>query len=243
MPMTCPSLRRSHLVAGTLFALACLPAGASGAEINEVEKFKGTITDMGVLRGTDQVGGIEYRIEGKFTCRPGSTEPPNPCSHFTSPINLADSTLTIEAFFDEVDGWGEMLLTVGDGAVIGGAPVDNADLAPVDLESSDNSKTTEAKYETPGRVRPQIRAQIKNKSGVFQFNIRLDRGLSPQVAEDDPRRFPKGCSENLPDEDGRVRTQIRTSFTIDDGVNEPVVLDFVKGWECPQPGRYHLRSR
>ena len=27
-------------------------------------------------------------------------------------------------------------------------------------------------------------------------------------------------------------TNIRTSFTISDGENEPVVLDFVKAWEC-----------
>jgi hypothetical protein len=244
MPMIRASLRRIPLAAGTAFALACLPVAAGAAEVTDIIKFKGTITDMGVLRGPNQIGGIEYRIEGKFICRPGEN-PPNPCSHFTAPLSLAGSTLTFEAFFDEIDGWGEMLLTVGEGAVIDGMPVANANLVPLTLESSSSSKATEGKYETDGRFRPQIRSQIKNKNGEFQFNIRLDRGLSPQVAEDDPRRFPKGCSENAPDDDGRIRTQVRTRFTIADqtGVHEPIVVDFLAGWECPQPGRYHLRSR
>jgi hypothetical protein len=66
----------------------------------------------------------------------------------------------------------------------------------------------------------------------------------------DPRQFPKFCFQdpNPPDPDGRLRTQIRTTFTItpfgDDGIaREPIVVDFVKGWECDKPGRYHLRSR
>jgi hypothetical protein len=243
MPMMRASLRRIPLVAGAFIALACLPPAATAAEITQVNGFKGTITDMGVLRGPDQIGGIEYRIEGKFTCRPGSSDPADPCRHFTTPITLVGSALTFEAFFDEFDGWGEMLLTVGEGAIIDGQPVDNANLVPLTLAVSRSGKATEGKYETDGRFRPQIRSQIKNKSGEFQFNIRLDRGLSPQVAEDDPRRFPKGCAENLPDADGRIRTQVRTSFTIETAGNEPIVVNFVAGWECPQPGRYHLRSR
>jgi hypothetical protein len=56
------------------------------------------------------------------------------------------------------------------------------------------------------------------------------------------RQFPKLCGLDPADKSKRIKTDIRTSFTISDGVNE-VVLDFVKAWECSQPGRYHLRSR
>ena len=68
-----------------------------------------------------------------------------------------------------------------------------ATLAP--LVSSSSSKMIEAKYETPGRFRPPMRVQIKNKDGEYQFNVRLDRGTSPQVPEGDPedRQFPKLC--------------------------------------------------
>jgi hypothetical protein len=263
--MTGASLRRILLATGSVLALACLPAAAEVAEVGTIEKFKGTITDMGVLRGFNQIGGIEYRIEGKFTCRPGVAG--DPCQHLSAPINLTNSTLTFLAFFDEVDGWGEMVLTVGEDCpnpppgsdvecvVIGGPefdnPIRNAHLLPLSLGSAGSSKATEAKYETPGRFRPQIRSQIKHKSGEFQFNIRLDRGLSPQVAEDDPRRFPNGCPNpqigvpgNPPDEDGRIRTTVRTSFSITDHVNDNVVVvNFLTGWECPQPERYHLRAR
>ena len=119
------------------------------------------------------------------------------------------------------------------------------------LISSSSSKRIEAKYETPGRFRPPMRVQIKNKNGEYQFNVRLDRGLSPQVLPDAvptallpaDRQFPQLCGVDPADKSKRAKTDIRTSFTISDGVNEPVVLDFVKAWECSQPGRYHLRSR
>ena len=100
-----------------------------------------------------------------------------------------------------------------------------------------------------------MRVQIKNKAGVYQFNVRLDRGTSPQVClpnvepcaahliKPKERQFPTACREDPLDKTDRLRTNIRTSFTISDGKNEPVVLDFVKSWECSQPGRYHLRSR
>ncbi len=127
-----------------------------------------------------------------------------------------------------------------------------ATLAP--LLSASSSKKIEAKYETPGRFRPPMRVQIKNKkNGVYKFNVRLDRGTSPQVLLPGgptdahllpaDRQFPKLCGVDPADKTNRAKTDIRTSFTIDDGVNEPVVLDFVKLWECSQPGRYHLRSR
>ena len=53
-------------LASALFAAACLPAAARAVEIDDVFQFTGTVTDIGVQRGVGQVGGIEYRIKGKF---------------------------------------------------------------------------------------------------------------------------------------------------------------------------------
>ena len=249
--MTQPLFLRLALGVATLACVAWLPASAGAAtdEISEILDFKGTATDIGVQRGPGQIGGIEYRIEGKFLT--------------DVPLDLSNSKVTFHRFLDEeVDsclpppdsstcGNGEMVLTT-----------DNADLvcsedspagceATLDpLVSSSSSKRTEGKYETPARFRPQMRVQIKNKDGEFKFNVRLDRGTSPQVLlpggpTDEhllpkERQFPHLCIEDP--EDGRRKTDIRTAFTISDGTNE-VVLDFVKAWECDKEGRYHLRSR
>jgi hypothetical protein len=229
-------LRRISPFLATLAGLACLPSAASAVEINDVFEFKGTVTDIGVQRGPGQIGGIEYRIEGKFEY----DDPLNP-------LDLTKSKVTFHNLFDEhlPGGNGEMVLTT-----------DNADLVCPDdperpggcvpllapLVSARSSKRTEAKYETPARFRPQMRVQIKNTNGEYQFNVRLDRGLSPQVPPGDPRQFPRLCAVDPAGKSKRPLTEIRTSFTISDGKNE-VVLDFVKDWECDQPGRYHLRSR
>jgi hypothetical protein len=82
---------------------------------------------------------------------------------------------------------------------------------------------------------------------VYKFSVRLDRGLSPQVppvGDADPKRqFPQLCAVDPLGKSRRPVTEIRHSFTISDGKNEPVTLDFTKDWECDPPGRYHLRSR
>jgi hypothetical protein len=235
MPMMRAFARRTHLALGALFAVAWLPAAAGAVEINDVFEFRGTVTDIGVQRGPGQIGGIEYRIEGKF--------------EYDGPLDLTNSTIVFHNLFDEYlpGGNGEMVLTT-----------DNADLVCPDdpprpgcvpqlapLVSSSSSKRIEAKYETPGRFRPPMRVQIKNKDGEYQFNVRLDRGLSPQVPPGDPehRQFPRLCSLDPTSKSKRPLTEIRHRFTISDGKNEPVVIDIVKDWECDQPGRYHLRSR
>jgi hypothetical protein len=241
MLMTQPLFLRRALGLATLACLACLPAAASAIEINDVFAFKGTTTDIGVQRGPGQIGGIEYRIEGKF--------------EYDGPLDLTRSTVTFHHFLDEhlPGGNGEMVLTTDNADLVCPEPPGDcvATLAP--LLSSSSSKRVEAKYETPGRFRPPMRVQIKNKAGVYQFNVRLDRGTSPQVCLPNvapcdahllppDRQFPKLCGVDPLDKSTRATTDIRTSFTISDGVNE-VVLDFVKAWECSQPGRYHLRSR
>jgi hypothetical protein len=243
MLMTQPLFLRRALGCATLACLACLPAAASAVEINDIFAFKGTTTDIGVQRGPGQIGGIEYRIEGKF--------------EWDGPLDLTKSTVTFHHFLDEYlpGGNGEMVLTTDNADLVCPEPNPGdcvATLAP--LLSASSSKPNEGKYETPGRFRPPMRVQIKNKAGVYQFNVRLDRGTSPQVCfpNEAPcdahlvspdRQFPKLCGVDPLDKSKRAKTDIRTSFTISDGKNEPVLLDFVKSWECSQPGRYHLRSR
>lgn len=243
--MTQPLSLRLALGFATLACLACLPAAASAVEINDVFDFKGTVTDIGVQRGPGQIGGIEYRIEGKFD--------------YDGPLDLTKSTLTFHILFDEYleGGNGEMVLTTDNADLVCPEPAGDCalikDVSMPTLLSATSSKKIEGKYETPGRFRPPVRVQIKNKNGEYQFNVRLDRGTSPQVLLPGgptdahllpaDRQFPKLCGIDPLDKSKRAKTDIRSSFTISDGVNAPVVLDFVKAWECSQPGRYHLRAR
>jgi hypothetical protein len=189
--------------------------------ITEVTKFNGTVTDVGVVRGPGQIGGVEYRIKGKFT--------------YTGPIDLTSSTFTLEQAFVEPDsapgagdGAGE-LMRQSQGL---GGPETDPPLVPITLLSN-HGESDEAKYDTPGRFRPQIRVKVKNKEGEFEFDVRLDRGLM--------RQRPKRCAL---ESDGRTRTLITISFTIaDDRGNPPLTVTTTNKWECSQPDRYHMRSR
>ena len=49
-------------VRGAVIAIACLPTAASAID---VFKFTGTATDIGIQRGPNQVGGVEFRLQGK----------------------------------------------------------------------------------------------------------------------------------------------------------------------------------
>jgi hypothetical protein len=265
--MTQPSYRSLALGLAAAASIAWLPSAAGAVDITEVLGFKGTATDIGVQRGVNQIGGIEYRIEGKFV--------------YNGPMNLTNSTITFHRLLDEIEqfdhdegeilpGNGEMVLTIDNHDLVCVPGDTDCVLEPgfgmPTLVSSKSSKAIEGKYETPARFRPQVRVQIKNKQGVYQFNIRLDRGLSPQVGSPNgnapdvsceetedgerprpcafppERQFPNRCSVDPNNPSGRETTDIRTSFTISDGVNT-LDVDFVRPWECSQEGRYHLRSR
>src|SRR5262245_63402846 len=105
--MTQSSHRRLPLVFATLASLVCLPAVAGAVEIveiNDVFDFKGTATDIGVQRGPGQIGGIEYRIEGKFET--------------DVPLDLSKSTVTFHRFLDEEGGNGEMVLTTNNADLV-----------------------------------------------------------------------------------------------------------------------------
>ncbi len=209
----------SLAVAATLFATGLVPAARADL-ITDVTKFNGTITDVGVVRGPGQTGGVEYRIKGTFA--------------YTGPLDLTSSTFTIDQFFVEPDstpgagdGAGE-LMRQSQGL---GGPETDPLLAPITLLSN-HGEADEAKYDTVGRFRPQIKIKVKQKEETVEFDVRLDRGMM--------RTRPKRCTL---ESDGRTRTPITIGFTINDNVHLPLTVTFTKKWECPQEGRYHLRAR
>ncbi len=201
-----------------VFALGSVPA-ARADMITAITKFNGTITDVGVIRGPGQTGGVEYRIRGVF--------------EYPGPIDLTNSTLTIQQFFVEPDsaqgandGAGE-LMRQSQGF---GGPESDPLLAPIAIPLR-KGEEDEAKYETV-RFRPQIVAKIKTKGTLVEFDIRGDRGMM--------RERPQRCTR---ESDNRTRTPITISFTIGDAADTPITVLFTRAWECPQEGRYHLRAR
>ena len=118
--------------------------------VTDVKKFTGTITDVGVVRGPGQTGGVEYRIHGVFT----------------SPLALAldNSTFTIEEFFVEPNGAGE-LMRASQGPADKG-PEGDPLLAPITLTSSQGDPD-DATFETPGRFRPQIKVKVVRQTEFY----------------------------------------------------------------------------
>src|SRR5262245_7254309 len=81
------------LVASLSFLALMSLAGVRGVHadvVDVVAKYNGTITDVGVIRGPLQTGGVEYRIRGEVIS--------------SVDIDLNNATLTIEEFFVELDG-------------------------------------------------------------------------------------------------------------------------------------------
>jgi hypothetical protein len=211
----------------TLFA--AVPAVQADL-VTEVTKFTGTVTDVGVVRGPLQTGGVEYRIHGQFT----------------SPLDLAlnNSTFTIEKFFVELDGAGELMRGSQGPKELG--PEGDPLLKPCGLQTPEctlnasKGDPDDATFDTPGRFRPQIKVKIErdevNDSDLnkYKFDVRLDRGMM--------RTRPIRCH---PESDGRSRTLMLISFTITDKGNpdHALTVTFQKAWECSQPDRYHMRSR
>src|SRR5262249_20464493 len=114
--------------------------------------------DIGIQRGPDQVGGVEFRLQGDFA--------------YDGPIDLRHSTVTLFQLFAEMGngGAGELIKTVN-----------AANFLPITLASSKNSQVDEALYQSPSAFRPQLRFQFERKAGdVWEFKLRLDRGLARQ---------------------------------------------------------------
>jgi hypothetical protein len=204
------------LAAVTLFAV--VPAVQADL-VTDVTNFTGTVTDVGVVRGPGQTGGVEYRIHGEFT---------SPLE-----ITMKTSTFLIEKFFYEPDGAGE-LMRASQGP---GGPETDPLLAPITLPATQGD-LDDVTYNTPGRFRPQIKAKIErgtvavNGQFNYKFDVRLDRGMM--------RTRPILCAL---ESDGRTRTLISISFTITDSNAHPLIVSFTKPWECTQPDRYHMRAR
>jgi len=232
---------------GALFAafmsVASLPATATAVDVFD---FKGTVIDIGVIRGPHQIGGVEYRIEGKFCYDPRPVGEGG-----NGPLDLSDSTITFNKMFDQVDQLNLVALPQSLGGKAGAGElittIDNAPLLPISLGADDSSEPDEAKYFTDGRFRPQFRVQIESKNSgecppptsEFQFNVRMDRALAQS------RPFLALCVVDPSDKRSKtLKTLIRQNFTVNDHKNPlPLVVDIVKPWECMQPDRYHMRAR
>jgi hypothetical protein len=202
------SILRSALVALATSALTTL-TGAAPAPALDLTYFKGSITDVGVQRGPGQVGGVEFRVEGEFT--------------YLGAMDLSKATLTLDRLFDEsAAGGGQELMKT----------IDDASFLPFfGMVRSRSSKTDEGKWES-GRFRPQMRMQIENNDGEWEFKFKLDRGLM--------RERPSLCVFDPVTR--KEYTSITFGFTLDDGTNV-LPIETTRVWECVKEGRYHMRSR
>lgn len=208
----------------TLFAV--VPAVQADLVL-DVTKFTGTITDVGVVRGPGQTGGVEYRIRGEFKS--------------TVNIDLRNSTFTIEKFFAQHGSPTGELMRQSQGL---GLPSTDPFLTLQERTLAvSQGDADDATYDSPGRFRPQIRVKVEKDEddeddGTFnyKFDVRLDRGMM-RVRPD-----PTLC---FLESDKRIRTGIDIRFTITDksDTTHPMTVSFTKLWECSQPDRYHLRSR
>jgi hypothetical protein len=191
-------------VLGAVIAIACLPTAASAID---VFKFTGTATDIGIQRGPNQVGGVEFRIQGNF--------------QYHGPIDLSRATATFHELFVEAGpgGTGELIKMMN-----------AANFLPITLALRDGD-VDEAVFITDSRFRPQMRFQVENTNGVFDFKLRLDRGLA--------RLQPRLCTL---DATGRKQFTVMTnSFTIADGVNPPVDITIAVPWQCALGG-FQMRT-
>jgi hypothetical protein len=123
---------------------------------------------------------------------------------FSGAIDLSTSTVTIDDLLNEMGGAGELGQRVS-----------------TTLTARPGGNPNAAIYETPDGIRPTFRMEIKNRdpeNPVFEFNLRVDRATISA--------FPELCEGEPP------TTDLTTSFSIDDGVNPPVVVSTVQRWRC-----------
>jgi len=134
--------------------------------------FNGSITDVGVQRGPGQVGGVEFRIRGKFV--------------LDHPLDLSRTTVVLEHLFVDAapGGLGELMTTIDDAPVV-----------PLVPEGRDSNRPTNAVFDQPRGYRPHIRLQIQFRKDAYEIRLKLDRGLMrrrPRVCEENTD------SSNLP---------------------------------------------
>ena len=124
------------------------------------------------------------------------------------PLDLA--SVTIEELLDEVDGVGELSRRPGGSALL-----------PIFLTARAGGRPTAAIYQTASGVRPIVKVEIKSrdvKTGLMEFSIAVDRDSMPVR--------PARCAGSP------SRTELRTSFTLDDGSGQPLLVTATLPWQC-----------
>jgi hypothetical protein len=123
---------------------------------------------------------------------------------YHGPIDLSRATATFHQLFVEAGpgGTGELIKMMN-----------AANFLPITLALRDGD-VDEAVFITDSRFRPQMRFQVENTDGVFEFKLRLDRGLA--------RVQPRLCTL-----DATGRKQF-----IADGINPPVDITIAVPWQC-----------
>ena len=221
------------LVASLSLAAMMSLAGVSEVHadvLGDVARYNGTITDVGVIRGPLQTGGVEYRIRGEVISVVDIV-----FFEMEGPVGPGAGELMRKSQGPDVDPASDRLLLPC------GPSEPNCPLIQTAGDPDD------AKFDSASGFRPHIRVKVSKDEddGVFKykFEVRLDRGMM--------RERPLYCPGEhtsyalTEDDDRRFRTTIRNSFTIAEQGNpeNEITVIATKKWECPQPGRYHLRSR
>jgi len=170
VPMDCRSSQRLRFALLALVGLAMTGAWPAAASEVVFTKFKGSITDAGVLRGPGQVGGVEFRIEGKFL--------------YDGEIDFSRAVVTFIAMMleDGAGGGGELMRTV-----------DMADFLPLAARPDDSNEPDDGLYETPN-LRPKFRLNIERRDPndpEIEFKLKVDRALA--------RERPRLCVGSDPD--------------------------------------------
>lgn len=120
-----------------------------------------------------------------------------------TPLDLRTVTITIDSLLDEEGGAGELL---------GGS-------FPLVLNATPGNKTRNGRYATATGAKPKLRLEIPNdrtKPGSFFLNGSLASIALPHLC-------PPGRGST---------TTLKTSFTIDDGVNPIVTVEGDTAWQC-----------
>lgn len=139
-------------LAAASFAVATEPA-----LVEQVQRFDGSATDIGIQREPGGTGGVEYRIRGEF--------------EYAGEIDLSHATVTWLSILEEIGegAAGELMKTIDDAAVV-----------PLVIAARSHSTHDKAVFETR-RYRPQTRFQVRQKLGHWEFRLKIDRGLARQV--------------------------------------------------------------
>jgi hypothetical protein len=141
----------------TILLLALVACATPAAAIDQVSRFDGVATDIGVQREPGGTGGVEFRIRGEFD--------------YAGEIDFSSAAVIWLSLLEEVgDGAAGELITT----------VDEAPVVPLTILARASSTHDTAVFETH-RYRPQTRLQLRQKNGHFEFRLKLDRGLSRKV--------------------------------------------------------------